>query len=206
LEKRDTSIVEKLGKNNSVTRMAELRSAKLTPATDALTGPPETSDFHWYALEIRHRFEKRAVQQISRLGIETFLPQRREIHTWSDRRKAFDVPLFAGYAFVRLNSSRAMRLRVLQASGVFGFVSSHGVPVPVPAEQVEHLRLILQHGLPCSLLAFLRTGQRVRVRGGCLDGIEGILFKDKGQKLVISIACLQRSVSVQIEGYELEAA
>ena len=198
--------MEKLGKNNSVTQGAEPRSAKSTLPAGTAIARSETSDFHWYALEIRHRFEKRAIQQISRLGIDTFLPQRREIHKWSDRRKAFDVPLFAGYAFVRLNSSRAIRLRVLQTPGVFGFVSSHGAPIPIPAEQVEHLRLVLQQGLPCSLLAFFRTGQRVRVRGGCLDGVEGILAKDAGQKLVISVVCLQRSVSVQIEGYELEAA
>jgi transcription antitermination factor NusG len=168
----------------------------------ALPGPPTG----WYAIETRHRLEKRVVQQLSRNGVETFLPEREEVHRWSDRRKTVNIPLFPGYAFVHLNGSRATRLRVLQTAGVLGFVSALGEPIPVPSEQIEDLRRLLQQKVPCSLHAFLKSGQRVRVRGGCLDGVEGVLAKSGDQHLVISIDCLQRSLAVRIEGYELELA
>jgi hypothetical protein len=54
------------------------------------------------------------------------------------------------------------------------------------------------------LSPFLTTGQRVRIRGGCLDGLEGLLQKNDAKRLVISIESIQRAVAVQIEGYELE--
>jgi hypothetical protein len=54
------------------------------------------------------------------------------------------------------------------------------------------------------LSPFLTAGQRVRIRGGCLDGLEGILKENDASHLVISIESIQRSVAVQIEGYELE--
>lgn len=164
----------------------------------------EGGGFCWYALETRHRYEEKVVRQLSRMGIETFLPQRKEIHDWSDRRKALSVPLFAGYAFVRLNQSRDTRLRVLRTAGVIGLVSAQGRAVAVPAAQVEHLRQLLQHNLPCSMHAFLRAGQRIRVRGGCLNGVEGILLDTGARSLIISIDCLQRSLAVRIEGYELD--
>ena len=164
----------------------------------------QTPEFCWYALETRHRYEKKVVEQLARLGIETFLPQRREVHRWSDRKKAVTIPLFAGYAFVKLGRSRALQLRVLQMPGVIGFVSSQGKAVPVPAEQVEQLRKLLLQNVPCSIHAFLRAGQRVRVRGGCLDGVEGIYVNADNKKLIVSIDCLQRSVAVRVEGYELE--
>jgi transcription termination/antitermination protein NusG len=160
----------------------------------------------WYAIEIRHRFETRVVQQLSRSGVETFLPEREEVHRWSDRKKTVKIPLFAGYAFVRLNGSRATRLRVLQTAGVLGFVSAMGEAIPVPSEQIEHLRRLLQQKVLCSLHAFLKSGQRVRVRGGCLDGVEGVLAESGDKHLVISIDCLQRALAVRIEGYELELA
>ena len=47
-------------------------------------------------------------------------------------------------------------------------------------------------------------GQKVRIRGGCLDGLEGILEQSGPKRLVISISCIQRSVAVKIEGYELD--
>jgi hypothetical protein len=50
----------------------------------------------------------------------------------------------------------------------------------------------------------LKVGQAVRIRGGCLDGIEGILEQSGDRNLVISIASIQRSISIAIEGYELE--
>jgi hypothetical protein len=42
------------------------------------------------------------------------------------------------------------------------------------------------------------------IRGGCLDGLQGILAQSSQKTLVISIECIERSVAVTIEGYELE--
>jgi len=53
---------------------------------------------------------------------------------------------------------------------------------------------------------YLRVGQRVRVRGGSLDGVEGILVaQDEKRNLVISVEPIQRSLSVRIEGYDVVA-
>jgi transcription antitermination factor NusG len=87
---------------------------------------------------------------------------------------------------------------------VIGFLTSHGKTVPVPAKQVEDLQLLLSTKVPCSLHPFLRVGQRVRIRGGCLNGVEGILTKKDPKKLVISIESMERAVAVEIAGYELD--
>jgi len=50
------------------------------------------------------------------------------------------------------------------------------------------------------------VGQRVRLRGGPLDGVEGTLLAFKGAtSLVVSIGLIQRSLAVRIEGYDVEA-
>jgi transcription antitermination factor NusG len=87
-----------------------------------------------------------------------------------------------------------------------GFVNAHGAASPIPARQVDDLRRLLAQKVPCALRAFLEVGQRVRIRGGCLDGLEGILAQSSQKTLVISVECIQRSVAVTIEGYELELA
>ncbi len=52
---------------------------------------------------------------------------------------------------------------------------------------------------------FLKAGQRVRVRGGSLDGLEGILVRSNGHgRLVISVETLERSLSISVEGLEVE--
>ena len=158
----------------------------------------------WFVLQTRYRFEKKVAAQLSGKGIEVFLPLRKENRDWSDRQKLVTVPLFPGYAFVRSARSVALRLLVLQTAGVMGFVSFAGTAAVVPQKQIEDLQLLLAEEVPFSLYPFLRAGQRVRIRGGCLDGVEGLLAqRDKG-KLVISIESIQRSLAIEIHGYEVE--
>jgi transcription antitermination factor NusG len=158
----------------------------------------------WYALQTRYRFEKKVAKQLQEKHIENFLPLRIEIHSWTDRDKEVQVPLFTGYVFVRPVPSQESRLQMLRTAGVIGLVERLGEAVPVPAEEIEHLRLILAQKVPCSLHPFLRVGQRVRIRGGCLDGLEGILCQSDKKKLVVSIDAIQQSLAVEIQGYELE--
>ncbi len=169
--------------------------------------PPSTalsSEGPWYVVQTRFRCETRIAAQLQSKGIETFLPVLNETHRWSDRQKTVSLPLFAGYVFVRLHPSAPARARVLRTEGVMGFVHAHGDASPIPSRQIEDLRRLLAQKLPCALRAFLQVGQRVRIRGGCLDGLEGVLAESSQKTLVISIECIQRSVAVTIEGYELE--
>lgn len=84
------------------------------------------------------------------------------------------------------------------------FVTFGGAITPVPSAQIDNLRMLLLQKMPCALHAFLKIGQQVRIRGGSLDGLEGILEQSGQKNLVISIESMQRSVAIKIEGYELE--
>ena len=139
-------------------------------------------------------FRKRIAAQLQGKGVETFLPLLNETHRWSDRQKIISLPLFSGYVFVRLPPSASpARAKVLRTQGVMGFVQVHGDASPIPSRQIDDLRRLLAHKLPCALHAFLKVGQRVRIRGGCLDGLEGILAQSTQKTLVISIECIERS-------------
>jgi len=159
---------------------------------------------HWYAIQTRYRFERKVTAQLQRKGLEIFLPLLKEIHRWSDRRKPVDIPLFSGYTFARFDLSSRLRLEILHTAGVIGLITFGGDAAPIPGKQIEDLQILLAHKVPCALHAFLKIGQSVRIRGGCLDGLEGILEQSGEKNLVISIECIQRSLVLKIEGYELE--
>jgi transcription antitermination factor NusG len=159
---------------------------------------------HWYAIQTRYRFERQVAALLQNQGVETFLPFLEEIHCWSDRRKAVGIPLFSGYGFVHVDLSSGSRMGVLRTKGVLRFVTFGGEATPIPSAQIEDLRMLLTQKVPCALHAFLKIGQHVRIRGGCLDGLEGILEQNGQKNLVISIESIQRAVAIKIEGYELE--
>ena len=80
-----------------------------------------------------------------------------------------------------------------------------GEPVPVPNEQVESVQKLLANDVRCVVYPFLKIGQRVRIRGGALEGVQGILTAHNGHKgLVVSLDGIRRSLAVRIEGYDVE--
>jgi transcription antitermination factor NusG len=158
----------------------------------------------WYAIQTRYRFEKKVTTQLQRKGIETFLPLLEEVHHWSDREQRVDTLLFSGYTFARMKPTSWSRIDLLRTVGVIGLIAFAGQVIPIPARQIDDLQVLLAHKVPCSLHAFLKVGQRVRIRGGCLNGLEGILDERGEKSLVISVESIERSVAIRIEGYELE--
>jgi transcription antitermination factor NusG len=159
----------------------------------------------WYALRTRSRHEKMVADQLDKQGIENFLPVVKQARQWSDRVKEVELPLFSGYTFVRVALTSPDRLRVLQTHGVAGFVGINCCGTAIPEEQIQDIRTLLASKIPFAEQPFLRVGQRVRVRGGALDGVEGILSAQNGDRsLVISLEPIQRSLSVRIQGYAVE--
>jgi transcription antitermination factor NusG len=160
---------------------------------------------HWFALRTRSRHEKKVAVEIAAKGISAFLPTITHKSRWSDRLKVVELPLFPCYVFVRTDSSPENRVSILRTFGAVGFIGNGGRGTPIPEEQIESVRSILDQGVEFSLHPYLTVNQRVRIRGGSLDGVEGVLLaKNSDQSLVVSIDLIQRSVAIRVSGYELE--
>jgi len=162
---------------------------------------------NWYAVQTRARNEKAISERLQEQGLTTFLPLVTEIRRWSDRKKKVELPLFSCYLFVKLVAgNNDERMRVYRTNGVFRIVSMLGEPIPVPDEQIEALRAVVTQQVPWTEHPFLKIGQRVRIRGGSLEGVEGVLLSRNGDRtLIISVDAIQRSLAVRVEGYDVEA-
>jgi transcription antitermination factor NusG len=159
----------------------------------------------WYALHTRAKHEKMVTTRLSERGVETFLPLVTEVRRWSDRKKSIELPLFGCYVFARFAANRAERLRVLRVDGVLNLIGAHGEGASIPDGEIDSVRALVNGALPWSSHPFLEIGQRVRIRSGALNGVEGILVARNGDRtLVISVNAIQRSLAVRVEGYEVE--
>lgn len=159
----------------------------------------------WFAVHTRSKCEKKVAVQLCEKQINCFLPTVKEVHHWSDRRKVIDQPLFPGYVFVRIPAEDEARISVLRTNGVAGFVGIQGQAIPIPDSEIENIQLLLSSRVPFEPYPFLRVGQKVRIRGGCLDGVEGILIaKNSDRSVVISVNLIQRSLAVRVSGFDLE--
>ena len=160
----------------------------------------------WYAVQTRPKHEKKVAAELKEKSVNAYLPLLAQIHRWSDRRKLVETPLFPGYLFVRAHLEPEFRVSVLRVWGVVNFVGSQREAIPIPDSEIESIQSLLSSKIPLSPYPFLKVGQRVRVRGGALDGLEGILLTNDGKRLVVSVGAIHRSLSIAIEGYDVEPA
>ena len=159
----------------------------------------------WFALQTRARHEKVVAQQLCEKAVTNFLPLVKTVHRWSDRRKAVELPLFSGYVFTRIAPKNDERVRVLRAYGALSFVGARGQGIPIPDAQIHAVRTVIEEQVPYSAFPFLKIGQRVRVRSGALSGVEGTLVSRSGTRaLIVSLDAINQSLSVRIEGYDVE--
>ncbi len=166
--------------------------------------PPKEGCF-WYAVHTRSRHEKRVATELAQKGITTFLPLITQNRRWSDRQMKVDLPLFSCYLFVNIPPLPDSLVAVLRTMGTLGFVGGNRRPASIPSAQIEGIQTILSTKVPCATHPFLEVGQRVRIRGGALDGVEGVLTRFGGSdRLVISVQTIQRSLSITVEGYDIE--
>ncbi|MGA8656603.1 MAG: UpxY family transcription antiterminator [Chthoniobacterales bacterium] len=166
-----------------------------------ISNDPQAS---WYAVYTHANHEKKAAAEISRRGVESFLPLYRTARRWSDRRIELDMPLFQGYVFVHL--ALCDRLKVLQVPGVVRLVGFGGLAAPLPEEQIDTLRSGLNGYWRAEPHPYLAVGRRVRLKSGPLAGIQGILLRRKGNfRIVISIDLIHRAVVVDADAADVEA-
>jgi len=159
----------------------------------------------WYAVYTRSHQERAVKTQLDGRGVENFLPSYEKTSQWKDRKKLIQMPLFPGYLFVRILSVR--RLEVLKAYGVVQILGNSTGPMPIPEEQMASVKRFVEVGLKCDPHPYLKIGKKVRITEGPLEGLQGILVRKKNRSLfVISVEMIQRSVSVELEGWKISVS
>jgi transcription termination/antitermination protein NusG len=158
----------------------------------------------WLAAYTKARHETAVARQLEAKEVSFLLPTYVKSSQWSDRVKRVLAPLFPSYVFVHVTDEE--RVRVLQTTGVVSFVSMAGRPSTLCDEEVTLLRECAARPREFVPHPFLHPGQKVKVKHGPFAGWEGVLaYKKNSARLVISVAQIMRSVSVELAGADVEA-
>jgi transcription antitermination factor NusG len=157
----------------------------------------------WYGLRVRSRCEKLVAKDLANKGFEVCsacAPQRR---IWIERIRIIEMPLFPGYVFASFDLSRVSE--VLTAPGLVSIIGFGNGYFPVDDAEIEALRIMMAAGIEVHRNLEFRTGAKVRVRNGPLEGLEGVLVEIKNQhRLIVSVSLLQRSVGVDVDDVMVE--
>jgi transcription antitermination factor NusG len=153
---------------------------------------------NWHALYTRHQHERNVAHALKGKGFDVFFPQYRTVHRWKDRWKDLELPLFPNYVFVHGGLDRM--LNILTTPGVHSLVSWGGRPADIPECEIDAVRRMVESPLRVQKHPFINFGDRVRIKSGPLEGIEGILVRSKSAyRLVLSVEMLARSAAVEVD-------
>jgi len=165
--------------------------------------PTDLRDAAWCALYTRHQHEKAVAGALHAKGFEVLLPLYDSTRQWKDRKKLLSLPLFPCYVFVRGALSR--RLQVMTTPGIHMIVCIGDQVALIPEAEIEALRKTVNGPYRVEPHPFLKCGDRVRVKRGALEGVEGILVRKKNLcRLILSVHMLAQSISVEIDALDVE--
>lgn len=160
---------------------------------------------HWKALYVASRTEKKVNERLNELGIESYVPLKKEHRQWSDRKKLVQLPLIGGYVFVRIADQQ--REKVFQVKGILQYVRYNGGDAIIRDEEIAALRSVEQKGYYAEMKSeqHLAEGDLVLIQQGPFKGLKGIVEKKKsGQAYTISINAIGYSLTVTIPDEILE--
>jgi len=139
---------------------------------------------NWHAIYVHSRAEKKVNSELSRIGIESFLPLQRRLRQWSDRKKWVEMPLISGYVFVRI--TRKHYDAVLQIDNVMQYVRFEGKAAIIRDQEIDLLRRMLgQTETEVEItMETLQPGTLVEIVAGPLMGLKGELISYRGNNKV----------------------
>jgi transcription antitermination factor NusG len=166
--------------------------------------PPEPpAERRWFAVFTVPQNEKSVVRHLGLREIESFLPAYETVRVWKNRQHVKTMlPLFPTYLFVHINVRE--RGRVLESPGVLQIVGNGRESVPIADTDIERLRASVNARL-VEPYRDLVIGEKVRVKSGILQGVEGTLVRRSGgDRFVLSFESINQHAAVQVSAEYLE--
>jgi transcription antitermination factor NusG len=142
-------------------------------------------------------------EQIERKNFGAFLPTITRWSRWKDRKKKIDWPLFPGYCFAQFDAEHA--LQILKCSGVVSIISFEGKLAPIPEQEIEDIRRVVQSDLQYDPCPLIQEGTMVEVTHGALKGVVGRLVrKGAHARLILSVDLIGQGVSVEVDAADVK--
>lgn len=165
----------------------------------------EKQKYQWYAIYTRANGEKKLFDNLQEKNIECYLPTRKVLKVWSDRKKWVEEPLFRCYIFVKVSYKEFFN--VLNTPGAVCYISFGGRAQSIPECQIINIRTFLYQCDHEVTLTYerIQKGAVVEVLYGSLKGVKGEVANIYGQmRLLIRIDSMNCSLYANISRDEVK--
>ena len=98
------------------------------------------------------------------------------------------------------------RIGILKVDGVVQIISNNGILSPIPDEEIDSIRTLVESELAYDPVPLIKEGDMVKVTSGPLKGVVGRLITKKGvsARLVLSVDLIGQAVSVEVDAADVK--
>ncbi|KQM63934.1 antitermination protein NusG [Pedobacter sp. Leaf216] len=152
-------------------------------------------NYRWYPVYTRSRAEKKAFDELTRKGIPAYLPLKKTVKQWSDRKKIVEEALIKSYLFVYISAKEYAE--VLMTNGIARFIYFSSQIAYIPEQQINDLKLLLATDADLEVFEYdIKPGERVLIKAGPFKGIMAELVSIQNKQRII--------LRLQNMGYAIE--
>ena len=164
----------------------------------------DTTTYTWYALYTKSRAEKKVAEGLTKLGITNYLPLKRELKQWSDRKKWVETPAISSYIFVKITPDQYRT--VFEVNGIVAYVAHKGKALRIPEHEMVAMQRTIENKIAFDVEARnIKKGEEITVTSGPLKGIKGIVQTIQGtKKLYLNISNIGYTLVVDLEEATVE--
>jgi transcription antitermination factor NusG len=149
---------------------------------------------YWFVLYTKPNQEKKAKEQLDKLGIENYLAAITKKKKWSDRVKKVDEILLKSYIFISCNEKA--RIYALELPSISRCLFDRGKPAIVPDWQIQNLKMFLSKAENVFISNEKLEGKKVLITEGPFEGIIGVIQKHLNKNyLSISLDFVNRTIN-----------
>ncbi|MCZ4221816.1 UpxY family transcription antiterminator [Pedobacter rhodius] len=153
-------------------------------------------NYKWYPVYTRSRAEKKAYQELIRKNIIAYLPLKKELKQWSDRKKIVEEPLIKSYLFVYISAKE--HAEVLMTNGIARFLYFSGQVASMPVQQIESLKLLLATDEELEVFDHnIKPGEKVIIKAGPFKDMVGELVSiHNKQRLILRLEHMGFAINI----------
>lgn len=147
---------------------------------------------NWFVLYTKPKQELRVVDELSKIGINSYCPKVKMIKQYSDRKKKIEKPLIPSYIMVYIEESK--RKSVFSIPGIVRYLFWLGKPAIVHENEINIMKKHLEGVYSSISISKLIIGQLYKISEGPLAGNTGKIVEMKKNKVKLELASLGMTV------------
>jgi transcription antitermination factor NusG len=152
-------------------------------------------DHYWLVCHTKPRCEKKFAALMAAEKFEHYLALIASLRRYAQQTKKFMKPLFPGYVFARVPIEH--KTRIYQQD-----LLARAIIVEDEAKflrQLADVKAIVASGFELSVMPLVTKGRRVKIVGGPLHGLEGLVDNPANPRgIVLSVDVLQQGLLVKV--------